>query len=843
LTSLQIDLLTRNAILKCKDQFLFFPKDNIGVSLSREISKTIASIKASGVTYLQMRESYEGDDISLKNKIHDLSLVYETYENNSEKNGLDPNDMIEKFLQLSVFDEMSTQDVFVAGFDSFTSLGYKLIEKIILNASSFTIGTVGAMGQRNAFVYEEEMRIRIAGICKKNKIECSILQCDNDFNLNDRHICENFNVFKPQRIKNDEFIEVLECKDVKEEVGVVARKIKELIVEKNYRYNEINVALSNANEFNGTIKDVFEKFEIPFYLDEKISLKSTLLSKFILSFLTLFRFGFRMEDVKEFLLSPFVNIPMSLKHELFNHIDKYQREGSEIFKPLDFDYDGKEQLEQLIFDNLTILNKFKLISLKSMEINEFIAIINELINNFMIKDKIVQIAQEDNLGKNYVQEKINLQCEEKLKAVFDDLSVLGGEEVSLEDFYSFLDLALESKEISTVPLLVDCVYVGDATDSFFTPQKALFVLGANSDVLPKTNFDNGVISDRDIEAVADRAVLEPSIKMINFRNRFKLLNLLCLGENKLFVSFQSENSDGKARMPSQIVIDLRAMFFEKEGEILPICHGKKIAQLNALETKKACNEFAKTISCNFGAKEFLAGVSNEEPLLFEAAKEAILKILFKSTGYCLEKYLDVENERLDRATQLFFLDNRISATGLEKFNKCPFLFFCENGLGLKKESPMDFESIDIGSILHKCVELFCRENVGQLKTMEIADIAKISNNIFKKVILNGKYQYFLKKIEFKPIINLIKKELIRTCEKIVCEQKNSNYCVKHLEKHFGFDEENALSFQIGSQKIRLNGVIDRIDEFEEGFRVIDYKTGNVKNGLKNVYCGINLQLF
>ncbi|MEG1499787.1 MAG: hypothetical protein RR400_01800, partial [Clostridia bacterium] len=37
LTSLQIDLLTRNAILKCKDQFLFFPKDNIGVSLSREI--------------------------------------------------------------------------------------------------------------------------------------------------------------------------------------------------------------------------------------------------------------------------------------------------------------------------------------------------------------------------------------------------------------------------------------------------------------------------------------------------------------------------------------------------------------------------------------------------------------------------------------------------------------------------------------------------------------------------------------------------------------------------------------------------------------------------------------
>ena len=76
------------------------------------------------------------------------------------------------------------------------------------------------------------------------------------------------------------------------------------------------------------------------------------------------------------------------------------------------------------------------------------------------------------------------------------------------------------KQVSTVPSFVDGILVGDATTSSCLDSKIIFVLGCQN--LPIQTSDNGLLSDEDIKYSFDNKKIEPTIRMINRRNRFRL---------------------------------------------------------------------------------------------------------------------------------------------------------------------------------------------------------------------------------------------------------------------------------------------------------------------------------
>ena len=67
--------------------------------------------------------------------------------------------------------------------------------------------------------------------------------------------------------------------------------------------------------------------------------------------------------------------------------------------------------------------------------------------------------------------------------------------------------------------------------------------------------------------------------------------------------------------------------------------------------------------------------------------------------------------------------------------------------------------------------------------------------------------------------------------------KNSDFKPRYFE--FDFKEENALKLK----NISIIGKVDRIDVFNDMFRVIDYKSGKADASLKELYYGNKLQLF
>ena len=192
-----------------------------------------------------------------------------------------------------------------------------------------------------------------------------------------------------------------------------------------------------------------------------------------------------------------------------------------------------------------------------------------------------------------------------------------------------------------------------------------------------------------------------------------------------------------------------------------------------------------------------------------------------------------------------------SVTRLENFAKCAYSHFLRYGLGLQEREHSGFESVDMGNLYHTALEIYSkklanssydwfsipeeqRDNFAQ-EAMEkaVADYPSLS------IYATAEDTYLAKRM------NHIFKQTVWA---LTTQVRKGSFVPNDFEISFSkTDKLEALSFDLGeSKKLRLGGRIDRVDTCEEDNRlyvkVIDYKSGNTKFDLLQLYHGLQLQL-
>ena len=133
-----------------------------------------------------------------------------------------------------------------------------------------------------------------------------------------------------------------------------------------------------------------------------------------------------------------------------------------------------------------------------------------------------------------------MQIETKLNKCLDSIErIMGDKKSSLLGYIEILEHYISSINLSTVPVGVDTIFVGDATMSYFEEKDYFFLIGANDNLLPRMLGDNLILDDDSISTLDKFYDIAPTIKMINRRNRFKLFNIFPKIVNYLF--FKSFN--------------------------------------------------------------------------------------------------------------------------------------------------------------------------------------------------------------------------------------------------------------------------------------------------------------
>lgn len=203
-----------------------------------------------------------------------------------------------------------------------------------------------------------------------------------------------------------------------------------------------------------------------------------------------------------------------------------------------------------------------------------------------------------------------------------------------------------------------------------------------------------------------------------------------------------------------------------------------------------------------------------------------------------------------------------SPTTLETYAVCPFRFFLEKILGLSvlPDIGTSLSASDRGTAVHAVLSTFYRrwKELGHEKVppSELADAGALMTEIATAELNKNPFE--------SPLWNAVKIQMLggtgagpgifyQFLSREAAESP-SPLVPSHFELAFGMKPRDAddpasvaepveLSGREGTETVRINGRIDRIDETPAGmFAIADYKTGSQLSGAKEVADGTALQL-
>ena len=176
------------------------------------------------------------------------------------------------------------------------------------------------------------------------------------------------------------------------------------------------------------------------------------------------------------------------------------------------------------------------------------------------------------------------------------------------------------------------------------------------------------------------------------------------------------------------------------------------------------------------------------------------------------------------------LTEGVSASSLSLFIKNPYLFYEQKILGVdNKDESKYLNYMDQGTLIHRVIEKLYKPFIG--KNLDVSDI-----NFMKNQLQNESLNTFIEVYSKEPtgknliFIEVVKEYIENTLNFELDQIKNQNAKIKiiSLEKKLEFN------LKIKNQNVKLKGIIDRIDSFNDGFRIIDYKSGNVNLGVLDI---------
>jgi len=186
-----------------------------------------------------------------------------------------------------------------------------------------------------------------------------------------------------------------------------------------------------------------------------------------------------------------------------------------------------------------------------------------------------------------------------------------------------------------------------------------------------------------------------------------------------------------------------------------------------------------------------------------------------------------------------------SASALESYRACPFLFYVSRALGLEPRAlPQEgFNVTQRGMILHRILETVYAQAHDKRDCEELLGLLP---SCAEQVLADAPEHYGFRptawwQVTCQEIVNLVRHNI----EALNSPDTLGQWTPTFFEQHFGLGSgSDPLVICCGGEEIRLHGVIDRVDIAPAGnIRVIDYKSSS-KNGYdrKELDKGKKLQL-
>ena len=838
---------------------------------SQFISDTISLIddfKKSDIECNTLESALAQTDGSLSKKLESISKLYKLYQNELSASGLtDEATAISEAAKIAHDNGyFKNAVVFIHEFSSFTADEYEVIKVILSDAKSLTVSLIIGGGNNltsnlSPFSMCIKTRSKLVDLAGGlGKVENISADEHTGYKTNAlKHLESNIFCLVNNPSADNEGIKLVCARNLYDEIDYVAASIKKLIREQRYSYKDIAVISRSLDDYSSLIDGTFNRYEIPFFMDRR---KSVLRSSLVIYVLSLFDCvltkKYKTENILRYIKSPLSSIEDFKAATIEEYCYKWGVEGDmwlSEFTPFDVRKgESSERFITLINDIrksiICPLENFKN-KTKNTTAGEICLALNELMGRIELSEKtfslISRSVESDDASVVEIARDFKQLWSLFLGAINSIYKNMGDEKISLRQFYNLLKLMLSEMTISSPPQKLDAVTVAKAEHSRLGSMKAFFVIGLNDGLFPRNVQNSGLLTEREKLKLSDLGI-SISSNTQTFLDNERLISYIALASasDRLIASYPESSVKNEALRPSLLARDIEKIF------------GKSVeVNVSDLSLDYFCeneNSAYYSFATNYHND------SKEQESLREALysyDEYKRKIKFLDDLSDNEKHSEYKLSKNIAKAVFFPHDINMSATRADDFYKCPFNYFCKNGLKVYPVERVDISPMTKGSLIH-----FILQNI--LSTVDENgnicfndDYESLSDDEIKRLISGYCNEYvnnelggnFGKTSRFAYNLKNLEQTAFYVVKNLIQELEGCFF--KPVAFEYDLTDENGESIlKIKVDKdvnICMRGSIDRVDIYKDEsgkryVRIVDYKTGGKDFDLASLYHGLNMQM-
>ena len=843
-----------------KNELKFLGKTDENVDM---LDTAITEFKKHGISVEQLKQEIENqEDIYLKNKLQDLNVVYSGFEEQLAGKYIDETDLLTILAEnIDKTDMFKDAVIYIDEFAGFTSQEYHIIEKLIQIAKqvTITICTDGLHEIKNPdtdIFYSNEVTVtKLLEVAQNCDVKIEEIKLEETYRFKNselKHLEKNLYENKPQKynsqIKN---IQLFLAKNQYSEIEEVARNVLKLVRDEGYRYRDISIITKNIATYSSLARAIFDKYDIPIFIDENRDLNQNVVIQYILAILEIFIKNWSYEAVFNYIKTGFSNIEEDDIFKLEKYCLKWGIKQNKWKKEFSYgNYEEKdkadiERLEQIRKDLVTPLMNLKY----KIDENKTVEGISKAIYEFLVEQQIyekvqIKIQELNEIGQIDLANEYESSIQTIIEILDEIVLVFKDDKITIDKYNQILKIGFKNSSLTKIPGTQDQVIMGDVDRSRSHKVKAIFIIGLNDGEFPSVRKDEGFLNDADREVLKQNGIelAKGTIDKL-YEDSFNIYKAFTTAEEKLYLLYSSSDMQGKALRPSMLINKIKKIYpmlqeqsdvIERRSEILnkKTTYEELIVNLSKLKEQDSIEKlwyyiydyYQKNSEWNEKLKQSLKGLEYTN----------------------IPDKIDQNNiDRLYGNTLI------TSISKLERYRSCPFSYYLQYGLKIKPQEELKIQTLNTGTFIHEVIDEFfgtVREVGIKLEEITEEQLSEIINKIIDSKLGQNKNYIFTSTAKYRALVIRLKKIIKKALKYIIGTIVQSRFEVLGTEVEFGEKGQYKpirLTLEDG-KRIEIIGKIDRIDtaQGEDGkyLRIIDYKSSAKNIDLNEVYAGLQIQL-
>ena len=852
------NILMSLALESLTEKLTVFARHKNEIALVTKMLDTLDELKKEGISVDEFEKSASYlDDNLLKEKVRETAVILRAYEAITAQNYFDDADLLSFIADtLKGKDFFKDKTLVIDGFSYFTKPELDIITTALFSAKevfvTLTSNDITKSDELSPFAFcnETARRLRLAagnnGISVGETITCERKAEDFDAAL----FALEKELYKPLPHifeKEPQSLTLTSSANILYECDFVARKIKRLIRDGKYRCRDIAVCYRNGDDYEKHLRHALKKYDVPLFEDKRQNIENQPLVSLVSTLIELCSGGYSSDSIFRLCKTGLMGLSSAEISEIENYCFMWDITGKKWLVPFTENPDGlgekmsPERIEALARINASrekIINPLVFLkeNLEGKTGKECVRIIYSFLRENEIdkglKEYAIGLEQSGLVELALEQEQvwdILMECFDEIACTLDENIV------SSKRFLEIFSLVVSSKSLGKLPDGFDEVLLCSAERMLTNNLPVVFVMGLNAGVFPAAAGEHGIFTQKEKDKFRAVSIeLGEDISRSVLKERFLLYNALSSASKELHLTYSNLGSGGEKLNKSEAVEEIQHIFpgivtgFENNEKELSLAESEQAAFELLAKNWGKNSTFVETLKKYFTDKKNYAE-------RIEAIDRAVDggDFAFKDKG---------------KSVALFGENMSFSASKLEDYGKCPFLFFCRYGLKAKPRIKARLDASQSGTVIHHVLEILLQKYKGKEFLSLSDEKLRLEIGIILKEYMDESMGSDESKTErFNYLYYRTGKILEFIMLRLKAEFEQSDFEPCDFELRIGKGGKVApMVYELERGSASLYGFIDRVDSLDlDGkryIRIVDYKSGEKKFKLGDVLAGMNMQM-